>query len=87
MSVNNIKTEEPLFSDQQPTLKYIDIRRGFWCCKRMMVLAKYHDSMDIQDGKISVYAPEDSFWKRHINQDYFKFEFCPYCSKRLFTSQ
>ena len=67
--------------------KYIDIRRGFWCCKRMEVLAKYHDYMDVWNGKVSVYAPEDSFWHRQINQEYFKFDFCPYCAKRLFTSQ
>lgn len=49
-----------------------------------MVLAKYHDSMDIDNrGRISVYAPEDTFWKRQINRQYFEFDFCPYCGARI----
>lgn len=68
--------------------KYIDIRQGFFCCKKLMVLAKFHDGMDIDNtnGRISVYAPDDSFWKRHININYFEFDYCPYCRSKLYST-
>jgi hypothetical protein len=47
------------------------------------VLAKYHDGMDVENGRVSVYAPEDSFWKRQINLQYFEFDYCPYCGRKI----
>lgn len=67
--------------------KYINIKQGIFCCKKLMVLAKYHDGMEVdnESGRISVYAPkEDTFWGRHINLQYFEFDYCPYCGRKLY---
>jgi hypothetical protein len=63
--------------------KYIDMKNEWFCCTKLKVLAKYHDGMDVENGRVSVYAPEDSFWKRQINLQYFEFDYCPYCGRKI----
>lgn len=59
---------------------------GF-CCMKLKVLANYHDFMDVStdNGRISVYAGQknETFWDRHINKEYFEFDYCPFCGSIL----
>jgi len=57
-----------------------------YCCVKLMILSNYHDFMEITvQNKIRVYAGQkgESFWDRHINKEYFEFDYCPYCGEKL----